>query len=103
MGATYVRIPTSIWSDPAFTSLPWWEQHAWFVERIKNNGRGRRTIPPKLRAAVYERDGHACLHCGTNSDLSLDHVHPYSLGGEDTMENLQTLCRPCNSRKGAKP
>ena len=31
-----------------------------------------------------------------------DAIHPYSLGGEDTFDNLQTLCRPCNSRKGAR-
>ena len=28
------------------------------------------------------------------------HIIPWSLGGEDTMENLQTMCRSCNSRKG---
>lgn len=55
-----------------------------------------------LRKAVYDRDGHQCLECGTPDDLTLDHIHPWSLGGTDTYDNLQTLCRPCNSRKGAK-
>lgn len=64
--------------------------------------RGRRYIPDSLRLAVYERDGWACLHCSSLDTLSLDHIYPHSLGGEDTFENLQTLCRPCNSRKGAK-
>ena len=64
--------------------------------------RSRRHIPDSLRLAVYERDGWKCLHCSTPERLSLDHIHPYSLGGADTLENLQTLCRPCNSRKGAK-
>jgi len=62
----------------------------------------RKAIPQALRQAVYERDGYACLHCGTTESLTLDHIHPYSKGGEDTYENLQTLCRSCNSRKGAK-
>jgi hypothetical protein len=62
----------------------------------------RAKIPDALRQAVYERDGFACLHCGSGDDLSLDHVHPWSKGGEDTFENLQTLCRPCNSSKGAR-
>lgn len=62
----------------------------------------RPKIPASLRRAVYARDGHACLHCGTTESLSLDHIHPYSLGGQDTLENLQTLCRRCNSRKGAR-
>ena len=64
--------------------------------------RHRRRIPDSVRLAVYERDGLACLHCGVTENLSLDHIHPFSLGGLDTVENLQTLCRSCNSRKGAK-
>lgn len=64
--------------------------------------RYRRRISDDLRFAVYERDGFACLHCGDVESLTLDHIYPYSRGGEDTLENLQTLCRPCNSRKGAR-
>jgi hypothetical protein len=60
----------------------------------------RRDIPDALRLAVYTRDGHACLTCGTSCDLTLDHIVPWSLGGPDTEDNLQTLCAPCNSRKG---
>lgn len=59
-------------------------------------------IPKSVRAAVYERDGWRCLHCGTGAELSLDHIIPWSHGGPDTDENLQTLCRPCNSSKGAR-
>lgn len=63
--------------------------------------RRRQPIHPEIRRLVYERDGGACLHCGTTDDLTLDHVIPWSEGGPDTYPNLQTLCRPCNSRKGA--
>lgn len=63
--------------------------------------RRRPHIPDSLRRAIYERDGHACLLCGCPDDLTLDHVLPWSLGGQDTYENLRTLCRPCNSRRGA--
>lgn len=72
---------------------------SWVIEDGSNT---RRAIPSMLRAQVYERDGRACVECGSESDLSLDHIWPYSLGGEDTLDNLQTLCRPCNSRKGAR-
>lgn len=60
----------------------------------------RALIPDAIRAAVLERDGHACRHCRSTEDLALDHVYPWSLGGPDTADNLQVLCRPCNSRKG---
>ena len=62
----------------------------------------RAPIPPSVRQAVYDRDGWRCLHCGARDQLSLDHMIPWSKGGGDEPENLQTLCRPCNSRKGAK-
>lgn len=64
--------------------------------------RRRAYIPDAVRHAVYARDGWRCVSCGASKPLSLDHIHPWSLGGPDTEENLQTLCRPCNSRKGAR-
>ena len=61
---------------------------------------GRPSIPKAIRAAVYGRDGHRCLGCGAGHRLSLDHLIRYRHGGEDTLENLRTLCLPCNQRRG---
>lgn len=83
-------------------SRAWFE---WYWQRglaVPGERPSRPRIPDDLRATVYERDGHACLHCGATDRLSLDHIYPWSLGGEDTLENLQTLCRSCNSRKGVR-
>jgi hypothetical protein len=62
----------------------------------------RRKIPDAVRALVYERDEQRCVECGSTEDLTLDHIHPWSLGGPDTVANLRVLCRPCNSSKGAR-
>jgi hypothetical protein len=59
-------------------------------------------IPPDMRKKVMERDRYRCQHCGTHRDLSIDHIHPESLGGATTPTNLQVLCMPCNLKKGAK-
>lgn len=66
-------------------------------KRYRDNGGGN--IPEDLRQRVFERDGWACLECDSERDLCCDHATPVSKGGETTLDNLQTLCRPCNSRK----
>jgi 5-methylcytosine-specific restriction endonuclease McrA len=74
----------------------------WHWQRGIDPDKKRPAIPRALRGEVYERDGHACVECGTTQALSLDHIYPFSLGGPDTLDNLRTLCRSCNSRKGAR-
>jgi hypothetical protein len=64
--------------------------------------RHRRKIPTDVRELVLARDGHACHHCASRENLTLDHIVPWSMGGTDDESNLQTLCQPCNSRKGAR-
>lgn len=59
-------------------------------------------IPAALRWEVWERDNFTCLHCGVRRFLTIDHIVPESGGGPTTLANLQTLCRPCNSRKGTQ-
>lgn len=103
------RTPPSQWLRGELFMLPSRAYHEWHwsrglkLRRVPGyEPRGRRHIPDALRMTVYERDGYTCLHCGATENLSLDHIHPYSRGGEDTLDNLQTLCRSCNSRKGAR-
>lgn len=62
----------------------------------------RRYIPSAVRWAVYRRDNYQCVTCGSDQHLSLDHIVPISRGGTDEESNLQTMCRPCNSTKGAR-
>lgn len=44
----------------------------------------------------------ACQVCGARTDLTVDHIVPIARGGGHSVRNLQTLCRGCNGRKGAR-
>lgn len=70
------------------------------IREYKENPYRKKKINGTIRTLVYERDSYQCVHCGVRKDLSLDHIHPESKGGATTVENLQTLCRSCNSKKG---
>lgn len=64
--------------------------------------KGREPMPSLIRWSVFERDNFTCVECGSRRELEADHIFPVSKGGLTILENLQTLCHPCNSRKGAK-
>lgn len=73
------------------------------------------------KQAVIERDGPHCRYCGVTArwgwrrdakghlrpwigpPLSLDHVVPVILGGDDSVDNLVVACEPCNRRKFTGP
>ena len=57
------------------------------------------------RRNLFARDRNQCQYCGkhfTTSELSIDHVVPRALGGQDTWENLVCACVRCNARKGGR-
>jgi len=62
-----------------------------------------RYIPVDIRHAVTMRDGKQCsyvsptgVRCCERNNLELDHIVPFSLGGESTTENLRLLCKTHN-------
>lgn len=56
----------------------------------------------KVREYIFKKHGKKCLCCGSINNISLDHVRPIYLKGTNTLDNLQPLCRSCNSKKGTK-
>jgi len=66
----------------------------------------KREISERMRFSILLRDGFRCYSCGRSPitcpgiELNVDHIIPWSKGGETVPENLQTKCRKCNLGKG---
>lgn len=64
-----------------------------------------REINLRNRFKVIQRDNFKCQCCGASPAtdhsivLHVDHIIPWSKGGETILENLQTLCSKCNLGK----
>ncbi len=66
----------------------------------------KREISERLRFRILMRDGFTCKKCGRSPmkemgvELHVDHITPWSKGGETLPENLETKCSRCNLGKG---
>ena len=65
----------------------------------------RRDINLRMRFIVMKLDNFKCCMCGRSPattpglELHIDHIIPWSKGGETVIDNLQTLCSDCNLGK----
>lgn len=74
-----------------------WKRQLVIYAENKDHG----AIPEHVKAAVFQRDGGKCVQCGyTGPYIEYDHRIPRSKGGQNTVENIQLLCRMCNLKKG---
>lgn len=57
----------------------------------------------QIRIKAFERNNYTCVKCKKqypDYDLIGDHIKPIALGGEEfDINNVQTLCKPCNITK----
>lgn len=68
----------------------------------KKNAEGSHTVAEILE--LFKRQMGICAICKDTLDpYHVDHIVPLSKGGGDGIENIQLLCVPCNTSKGARP
>ncbi len=97
--------------QPNYTGSTPYEAHRKYVkanpERIKHlkarryarkkNAEGSHTYQ-EWRDLKIKND-YRCAECRERKILTKDHIIPLSKGGTDYIDNIQPLCRNCNSKK----
>jgi 5-methylcytosine-specific restriction endonuclease McrA len=64
---------------------------------------GRLSHGIRAKLMVLQRGMCACCKCDlSKTEMNLDHVMPLALGGTNSDENVQLLCRTCNNQKYCK-
>ena len=59
-------------------------------------------VTAKEWALKLKEFDYKCAHCCTDENIEMDHIMPLSKGGKHNIDNIQPLCRSCNSKKGNK-
>ena len=67
----------------------------------------REYVNPKKQVAftrfnLFLRDEFRCQYCGSEGDLTFDHIVPRSRGGMTAWTNVVAACSDCNLRKGSR-
>lgn len=83
----------------------------WNLSKSDRSKRAKYTIGavrlkhPRIYSEILQAQNHRCVFCGTlfvdGENIHLDHILPYSLGGDDSAggSNWQLLCPDCNEGK----
>jgi len=78
----------------------------WRGNKGSSTARGYGVAWRKLRLLVLDRDSRLCQSCLAQGLVTagneVDHIKPKSLGGDDCLTNLQTLCYSCHKTKTLK-
>lgn len=59
----------------------------------------RKTSNKKFREKIFLSKWYNCSKCWSNKDITIDHIVPVKKWWSDEINNLQIMCRSCNSSK----
>ncbi|MDR2598859.1 MAG: HNH endonuclease [Oscillospiraceae bacterium] len=97
-GFNFPQEDIEAWGEIFKTSIT--NEKIWSMKR-RNTGQ----VSKSMRVKVFEEDGFTCCLCGRSRtrhpdiELHIHHKKPVSKGGDNSRENLQTLCLDCNIGK----
>jgi CRISPR/Cas system Type II protein with McrA/HNH and RuvC-like nuclease domain len=70
-----------------------------FNLRTTSSGEAKRL----WRKEIREKWNNRCAYCGSEQELTIDHIVPRSKGGADFTKNVVCACHECNQDKGHTP
>lgn len=74
------------------------------LESVFEKKDSRRGFSPEQRRILWASSStRKCKGCGrllTWGDFTIDHINPFSKGGQTALSNAALMCRSCNSSKG---
>ena len=86
-------------SRSAYKSL----QRGFITDRFKNLRDGEISISDTIREREREQQlPRECVFCGSQENLTTDHLIPRNRGGDDSADNLVLACASCNASRGDK-
>lgn len=59
-------------------------------------------LEPDRTGAAADTRRHFNLYADDGTLMTKDHIRPKKWGGQDNVDNLQTMCEPCNRNKGCQ-
>lgn len=55
---------------------------------------------PEQLGQLLDYYGQACVCCGNDDTVTVDHIVPLSMGGSNLITNIQITCQRCNIERG---
>lgn len=102
MSGDFKRLIRGLIRESIIASSPKSKRSKKIRSKARITQKNSRNIPKSIRVDVLRRDNYRCLFCGVSAkkaELQIDHVIPFSQGGSNDINNLQTLCSDCNLGK----
>lgn len=92
----------------------WFDEHPFERRAMLQRARYKRralkknagpSIGAKVIKDILDLQRGRCIGCRRKIArcYTVDHIVPLSAGGDNSRENIQLLCKSCNSSKGARP
>lgn len=87
------------------------EKPQWYIDKCRKGSCKYNYLKRNKFAGLLDYDaikkkwnllGNKCKNCGSLENITIDHIRPLSKGGTNNIDNLQPLCKICNSKKQDK-